>query len=1009
VATGVESRSGVEGPSTGVPYDAFVSYSHAGDGLLAPRLQAGLQRFAKPWWRRRALRAFRDESSLSANPHLWSSITAALDASEWFVLLTGPEAAASEWVNKEVAYWVENKDPERILPVLTGGVLVWDEGAGRLDGVSSVPPALLDAFSEEPRWVDMRWARDETHLDLGDSRFRGAVADVASAIRGVPKDDLESEEVRQHRRTIRTAWAAAALLGLFAVAAVVGAVYANGQRQEAETQRGEAETQRLVAEEQTAVAVANEERAAEQTLLAVQAESLARSRELAASAINVLDDDPELSILLALEAIDMATEGGELPIEVASALREAVHTSKLRERIEVTDSGGEVWLALSPDATRLAVASEAAALVRLYDTGSMEMVWEYSEPDTIDNFYGLAYSPDGERLVLSIFDSTSPDASPRPGVEGEDGLPARLVVLDAATGEALTSRDYGPCPSVLAETFSPSGEWLAVVTSDSVECVDLFGDHGWRVELVDPETLEPTGVSFDTGFLSLVSWSGDSSRISVSAYNGSGTRIYDVEDGQLLFDQVDTFYGALSPDGSLVVTFDFGGGFELDVRRVDNGEVVDQLAGLPDYPTVIRFIDGGQQLVAASQGDAVLVWDLITGEIAHSLRGTGSPSAAVMDDESRTLYVAGAGQLSMWDLSGASQGEFNSVSNGLWYQADSMIARGERGAFLAFDFSGPGGGIWEFDAVSGEIGAGPQPTFLGDSPAVLPDGRVVYAGRRGEAGTPSEEWGPVLVWDPDNGSTEELVGCWITAETALAVVQGEESATCPDGQPYFPPDRMFVSPDGTTLLVTSVEGDLRFFDTQSLAPVEDGFLPDGFASAKILGNGWYLAGENPTNVTGIADPVAVIDIESGEILHSFETDEVSVSRDGTRFALTPAPGRVVIHDTETWSQLSSFEIIEARIRGLEFSPGGSQLMTGSTDGFVRIWDAVSGLEVSRIPLEGASDGHWLDEAHLVVGTSGGLWTTLTLDLDELVELARSRVTRGLTLEECALYRIEGCG
>lgn len=56
-------------------YDGFISYSHAADGLLAPRLQAGLQRFAKPWWKRRAVRIFRDESSLSANPHLGSSIT----------------------------------------------------------------------------------------------------------------------------------------------------------------------------------------------------------------------------------------------------------------------------------------------------------------------------------------------------------------------------------------------------------------------------------------------------------------------------------------------------------------------------------------------------------------------------------------------------------------------------------------------------------------------------------------------------------------------------------------------------------------------------------------------------------------------------------------------------------------------------------------------------------------------------------------------------------------------
>ena len=77
-------------------YDGFISYSHAADGLLAPRLQSALQRFAKPWWKRRAVRIFRDESSLSANPHLWSSITEALDTSDWFVLLLSPDAASSE-------------------------------------------------------------------------------------------------------------------------------------------------------------------------------------------------------------------------------------------------------------------------------------------------------------------------------------------------------------------------------------------------------------------------------------------------------------------------------------------------------------------------------------------------------------------------------------------------------------------------------------------------------------------------------------------------------------------------------------------------------------------------------------------------------------------------------------------------------------------------------------------------------------------------------------------------
>ncbi len=55
-------------------YDAFISYAHAVDDRLAPALQAALQRFAKPWRQRRALRIFRDQSSLAAAPELWPVI-----------------------------------------------------------------------------------------------------------------------------------------------------------------------------------------------------------------------------------------------------------------------------------------------------------------------------------------------------------------------------------------------------------------------------------------------------------------------------------------------------------------------------------------------------------------------------------------------------------------------------------------------------------------------------------------------------------------------------------------------------------------------------------------------------------------------------------------------------------------------------------------------------------------------------------------------------------------------
>src|SRR6516225_7675601 len=77
-------------------YDAFVSYSHAADGALAPALRNGLQRFATPWrvFRLinpvRSVRVFQDQASLSANPKLWPTIKDALASADWFILLASP-------------------------------------------------------------------------------------------------------------------------------------------------------------------------------------------------------------------------------------------------------------------------------------------------------------------------------------------------------------------------------------------------------------------------------------------------------------------------------------------------------------------------------------------------------------------------------------------------------------------------------------------------------------------------------------------------------------------------------------------------------------------------------------------------------------------------------------------------------------------------------------------------------------------------------------------------------
>jgi hypothetical protein len=181
-------------------YDAFISYSHAKDKPIAAAPQRVVQTLGKPWYRRRALRVFRDDTSLSATPHLWPSIEQALGQSRFLILLASPEAAASQWVNKEVAYWLDHKSADTLLIAVTSGALSWDHAANDfawLEG-TPLPPALKGRFAAEPKWVDLTAYRDGA--DKRDAKFTELAADFAAAIRGMPKEDLLSQEVKQQRR-----------------------------------------------------------------------------------------------------------------------------------------------------------------------------------------------------------------------------------------------------------------------------------------------------------------------------------------------------------------------------------------------------------------------------------------------------------------------------------------------------------------------------------------------------------------------------------------------------------------------------------------------------------------------------------------------------------------------------------------------------------------------------------------------------------------------------------------
>jgi WD40 repeat protein len=186
-------------------FNAFISYSHAADGRMAPAVQSALENFAKPWYKLRNLNIFRDEASLSVTSELWSNIQNAIDDSEYLIYMASPESAASMWVNKEIEYWIENRSLEKLLIVLTDGEINWDYDKNCVvdSDQNSLPASLGRALSESPFYIDLRASKTQEDLSLKNSIFKKEILKLAAQLHNKAPKDMASQEVKAHNRMLR--------------------------------------------------------------------------------------------------------------------------------------------------------------------------------------------------------------------------------------------------------------------------------------------------------------------------------------------------------------------------------------------------------------------------------------------------------------------------------------------------------------------------------------------------------------------------------------------------------------------------------------------------------------------------------------------------------------------------------------------------------------------------------------------------------------------------------------
>ena len=302
-------------------------------------------------------------------------------------------------------------------------------------------------------------------LDLRNTRFRDAIADLAAPIHGVAKDDLEGEDVRQHRRTRRVAGAAITTLAMLLILSLAAGGFALTQRNDARNQATAVEARGLsglAGEKQPRIPTS---RCSWRLRRSV---STTRSR-LGAVLLRRWPRTPA-SLGSAMSSVTMSPRpyrrqmGGSWRADIGTApsVSGIRVTMRLQATVRQAHRGPVAALSFSADSSAL-VSGSLDGTVRAWRSRSGAAASDVLQGDA-DGVIGLAFRPDGRQFVAT----------------GRNGTVRRWAYPEAVplgTTPVVAGFTYQPA-------FSPNGRSIVVGASDdTVRFIDA--DTGTLTDVRD--------------------------------------------------------------------------------------------------------------------------------------------------------------------------------------------------------------------------------------------------------------------------------------------------------------------------------------------------------------------------------------------------------------------------------------------------------------------------------------------------------------------------------------------
>jgi WD40 repeat protein len=397
--------------------------------------------------------------------------------------------------------------------------------------------------------------------------------------------------------------------------------------------------------------------------------------------------------------------------------------------------------------------------------------------------------------------------------------------------------------------------------------------------------------------------------------------------------------------------------------------------------------DGTARVVQLIEGGVREVLTLSNRDSRNGLFGV-----AFSPDGDRLMTGDGAiTAVTVWDVSPLGGAELANFAN----TADARDLFTREGELLV-SAPGRGSAIWDLEEGSPRLEVDTRALVDDDvyEMALSPDGELLATS---SGGLPIELWdaetgehhGSVapegldayvedLAWSPDGDHLALGLGLFNTDDDTLGATvvfdrEGTEMSRLIEGPHVFVASAAF-SGDGRSIVTSQV--------SERRDPAESGFGVWDWRKGELEDH----VRANPVAVD--ADPVharvaavdeldgsaEVWDLDRKESIATFRRsgslDAVDFRADGEQLAFAGADGTIGLGDPDTGEQQMVLRGSQSSVVRVSFSPDGTRLASMGTDGVLRVW---------------------------------------ALDLDELIEIARGRLTRSLDDDECRQWlHLDAC-